>query len=114
MTSPGVKNFKIFEISAYSYNKSVLARKLEELERRGKKHSTALLILNVPDVIRFEVRSTVWPPEVMQGQNSRFSWKSFSAITRVPNMAEKHFTHHRVCLIKTRRMVYSLTSKGQI
>ena len=77
MTSHGVKNVKIFEISAFSYNKSVLARKLEGLERRGKKHSTALLILNVPDVIRFEVRSTVWPPEVMQGQNSRFSWKSF-------------------------------------
>ena len=102
MTSPGVKNFKIFEISAVSHNKSVLARKLEGLERRGKKHSTALLILNVPDANSFEVRSTVWPPEVMQGQNSHFYGNRFSAITRVPNMTEKQFTHHSVCLIKTR------------
>ena len=65
MTSPGVKKFKIFEISAFSYNKSVVARKLEELERRRKKNSISLLILNVPDVNGFEVRSTVWPPEVM-------------------------------------------------
>ena len=65
MTSPGVKKFKIFEISAFSYTKSVVARKLEELERRGKKHSTALSILNVPDVNRFEVRPMVWPPEVI-------------------------------------------------
>ena len=81
MRSPEVKHrSNLADFDIFGQNPSV-ARKLEGLERRGKKHSTALLILNVPDVIRFEVRSTVWPPEVMQGQNSRFSWKSFSAIT---------------------------------
>ena len=114
MTSPGVKNLKIFEISAFYTTNPFVARKLEGLEKRGKKHSTALLILNVPDVNSFEVRSTFWPPEVMKGQNSHFYGNRFSAITRVPNMTEKQFTHHRVCLIKTRRMIYSLTSKGQI
>ena len=102
MRSPEVKKrSNLADFYIFGQNPSV-ARKLEGLERRGKKHSTALLIFNVPDVNEFEVRSTVWPPEVMQGQNSHFYGNRFSAITRVPNMTEKQFTHHRVCLIKTR------------
>ena len=93
-------------------------RRFEVHSRRArksrKKHSTAFLIRNVLDANRFDVGSTVWPQEVMQGQNSRFSRKTFSAINRVTKMTEKRLAHHRVCLIKARRMIYNLTSKGQI
>jgi hypothetical protein len=59
MRSPEVKKrSNLADFYIFGQNPSV-ARKLEGLERRGKKHSTALSILNVANVNRFEVRPTV-------------------------------------------------------
>ena len=70
MRSPEAKkrsNLADFDIIGVKFGqKRPVARKLEELERRGKKHSTTLLILNVHDVNRFEIRPAVWLPEVIQ------------------------------------------------
>ena len=39
--------------------------------------------------------------------------ESFSVITSVFEMIEQWFWHHRVCLVKTHRNMYSMTLKGQ-
>ena len=44
---------------------------------------------------------------------AEFDGNRFLAITSVLSKIKKRFQHHRASLIKTRRMTYSLTSKGQ-
>ena len=46
-------------------------------------------------------------------KNVILEWNSFSMITSVFEMIEQWFWHHRVCLVKTHRKMYSMNLKGQ-
>ena len=48
-----------------------VARELQGLGGRGKNHSITLLQTFPQFALRFDLRSTVWPPEAMKGQNGR-------------------------------------------
>ena len=69
MRSPELKNRS--NLADFEKFRTNLYRSLDtrRVRKARKRHLKALLILNVPDVNRFEVRNTVSP--VTKGQNSQ-------------------------------------------
>ena len=51
--------------------------------------------------------------EVSRGQNSKIFPKRFSTIKSLFLKVEQRFWYHRVCLVKARRTIYTMTLKGQ-
>ena len=51
--------------------------------------------------------------EVSRGQNSKIFQNGFSTIKSLLLKVEQRFWYHRVCLVKARRTIYTMTLKGQ-
>ena len=59
-----------------------------------------------PHVLRFHLRSTVWPPESKNSENSRFCEIRFLPVTTFDSPKTRHFfCQHRVSVAKTRRLI---------
>ena len=84
------------------------------LERPRKAHSLALLTLFPQNVLIFDLRSTVWPPESKNSKNSRFCEKCFFLITFDWVEARHSFCRHRVLLSRRVEWTNNFTLKGHV
>ena len=102
MTSPKVKKIQIWPISTFS-DDAVRTSETRRKVREKVFDSSFNALLTSFLLFRGQANGLA----SCKVKIADFHGNRFSAVTRVRNMAEKRFAHHRVRLIKTHRMMYN-------
>ena len=87
-----------------------LSRLLRIVEQNGKRRSKAREKSFRNHFGHFLAQVKI---DVTRGQNSKIFQNGFSTIKSLIVKVEQRFWYHRVCLVKARRTMYTLTVKGQ-
>ena len=108
--SPKVK-FGLFQHFSTNWR---ITRDLEELQCCAKAHSIALLTFFRYCVLRFDQDQRFGLQGAKTTKRSVYCDTRFSAITFDSVKTQYFCCHHRVSLVKPRRMIYNLTLKGHV